>query len=161
LALEYPNELLWNGRSIEPEFLPEELLYYRVKDFDVQGKVNVDEIHCPNMSVNRGKYSRPQHVLYARMPMFLHYKVAQFQVQEIPPDLTTGEGRTIDFRIEHDPTRKSDTTDENYAHSEIRAFDGVTRKKNISSQVVLKEYRMRLRRVMVAAPVPAELNPGS
>jgi hypothetical protein len=153
LPLEYPNDLLWNGRQLDQVFRPEELLYYRVKEFDVQGKVNVDEIRCPDMSVNRGNYSRPEHVLYSRLPRFIAFKVAQFQVGEIPDQIRTGDNRIIAFRIEHDPTVLSSTLDENYAHSEIRAFDGAERKKSVS-EVVLKQYRMRLRRVMVPASIP-------
>ena len=154
---EYPNELLWGGREIDRVFLPEELLYYRVKEFDVQGKVNVDEIKCPDTSVNRGKYSQPKHVLYASIPKFLQYKVASFRVTEIPDQLETGDRRTIIFRIEHDPTPKSDKNEENYAHSEIRAFENGERVKRASS-VVEKKYRMRLRQVMV--PVELEQSSG-
>ena len=138
-------------------FTREEPLYYRVKEFDIQGKVNVDEIRCPDTSVNRGKYSQPKHVLYASLPKFLRHSVAQFQVGQIPPQLRTGDDRTIDFRIEHDPTTQSATTDENYAHSEVRAFDGGERKNRLS-QFVAKHYRMKLRQVMVPAPMPPELD---
>jgi hypothetical protein len=154
LPPKYPQELLWKGRQLDPAFQSDELLYYRVEGFDVQGKVNVDEIRAPDTSVNRGKYSRPEHVLYASLPKYLNFKVAQFQVREIPKELHTGDGRAITFRVEHDPTIKTNEVDENYAHSEIRAFEGNERKKNIS-QSVLKQYRIKLRNVMAPAELPA------
>src|SRR5215469_9455340 len=84
LPPEYPRELLCNGRDPDQVFTPDENLYYRVENFDIQGKVPVEQIRCPDTSVNRGKYSQPKHVLYAQIPKYLGHKVAVLKVREIP-----------------------------------------------------------------------------
>jgi hypothetical protein len=148
LAPNYPVELLCNGRIADQNFSPEELLYFRCTDFDIQGKVNVDEIRCPDTSVNRGSLSRPEYVLYARLPKYSEYKVAQFRVDEIPSHVLKDDGQRVDFQIAHDPTQKTGSQDDNYAHCEIRAFEGGLRRKNVASTAA-KKYRMKLRNAMV------------
>jgi hypothetical protein len=152
---EYCTELLWRGRQIDQSFDLAELLFYRVKGFDPQGLVNVDDILFPNTSVNRGKFSRPEHALCLRYPAFADWKVAQFKVSEIPGDIIEPVNDTVfTFRIFHDPTLKTEKEDENYAHSEVRVFVGEVRKKNVASSHVQKTYRMELRRVMQSSPLP-------
>jgi hypothetical protein len=154
LPFEYPPELLCSGRPPDQVFDPEELLYYRVTAFDHQGKVNVDEIRCPDTSVNRGKCSRPEHVLCPSFPKFVGCKVAQFSVAEVPHQLSTGDARTISFKVEHDPICQPTSLEENYSHCEIRAFEANARAKRVS-EAVNKQYRMKLRNVMKPAPLPA------
>jgi hypothetical protein len=150
---DYPPELLWNGRSPDQDFQPDELLYYRVPAFDEQGKVSAIDVLCPDTSVNRSKYSRPEHVLYARLPKFLDWKVAEFRVSDIPaivehPD--PKDARKFNFRIFHDPIKEPD---ENYAHCEIRAFHDKGRKKRLPS-LVEKLFRQILsERMKPATPV--------
>jgi hypothetical protein len=151
----YCADLLWRERQLDQDFDPEELLFYRIQGFDSQGLANVDDILFPNTSVNRGKFSRPEHALCFRYPKFANWKVAQFKVGEIPEDIIEPVNHTVfKFRIFHDPTLKTEAEDENYAHSEIRAFVNEVRKKNVSSSHVQKTYRMELRRVMQIAPIP-------
>lgn len=144
---------------MDPTFSPEELLYYRVTDLDVTGKVNVDEIRAPDTSVNRGRFSLSHQVLYSVIPAVPLQKVVQLQVQEIPDQLLTGDGRPINFKVEHDPLVESASSCENYSHSEIRAFENNARVKR-PSEFVLKKYRMKLRDVMVLAPAAAPPPPG-
>jgi hypothetical protein len=153
---DYPAELLWNGRSPDQNFGPNELLYFRVKEFDPQGKVGIEYIQCPDTSVNRGTLSQPKHVLYARIPRYLQYKVAQFQVSDIPEQTVADDGKVFDFRIVHDPTLESEQTDENFAHSEIRCFQDNERKKRVAG-TACKRYRMKLRTAMIPVSIP----PGS
>jgi hypothetical protein len=155
LPPEYPIELLWNGREPDQIFDPNEYLYSRVKEFDIQGKVGIEHIQCPDTSVNRGKFSRPEHVLYARLPKYIHYRVVGFRVSEIPAQAVSDDEQVFDFRIAHDPTLPSENTDENYAHSEIRGFKGIERKKRIPA-TACKRYRMRLRQVMMPIPIPPQ-----
>jgi hypothetical protein len=152
---EYPKELLWNGRSIEPVFEPDELLFYRVQGFDPEGMVNVDDILFPNTSINRGRFSLPQHVLWSRYPKYTHWKVAQFRVQDIPEKVEQPNStRVFNFKAVHDPLIKTDLDAENYAHTEIQGFENGERKKNISNALVAKDFRMRLRRMMYEVSVP-------
>jgi len=141
----YPAELLWNGRQADQHFEPDEPLYFRVPAF-VQGKVSPQDVTpCPDTSVNRSRYagSRPEHVLFARFPKYLKDEVAQFRVGDIPPMLLTGDNEKITFSIVHDPTGPPEEQNENYAHSEIRAFIGGQRTKKISSKIK-REYRQIL-----------------
>ena len=150
---EYPADLLWNGRQPDQHFDPTELLYYRVKEFDPQGKVGIEQIRCPDMSVNRGTLCQPQHALYARFPRYLQYKVAQFQVSDIPEQTVADNDQVFSFKIAHDPTPKSEETDENFAHCEIRSFQDEERKKRIAKTAV-KLYQMKLRSAMTPAILP-------
>jgi hypothetical protein len=151
---EYPTELLWNGRLPDQNFTPDELLYYRVPKFDDRGKVSVQDVTpVPNMSVNRGKYSLPQHVLFARFPMYLGQQVAQFQVADIPPTLTSGTGEVFTFGIVHDPVRPPEEPNENYAHSEIRAFFAGVPNDRVPSKIK-KEFRQILSELM--RPIPRQ-----
>lgn len=130
----YPKELLWNGREPDQVFEPTEELYYRVEPH-VDKATLASQIRCPNTSVNRGKYSKPVHVLYAQYPKFIEWKVYELRVEEIPPKLENGNKKIIEFRIVHDPLKASPGCDENYAHSEIHASSGGLRKKNLPSTV--------------------------
>lgn len=152
---DYPDELLWNGRGVDPVFDPTELLYFRVKSVDERGKVSGIDIPCPDTSVNRGKYSQPEYVLYARLPLYLDYKVMQFLVRDIPTTVISGDGRPFEFRIVHDPltVKPPEDLDENYAHSEIRVFLKGTRGKNIPEKV-RKVFRQTLSERMILVPLP-------
>jgi hypothetical protein len=151
LIPEYPRELLWHGRGPDQNFEPDEPLYYRVEKFDGRGKVSVLDVHCPDMSVNRGKYSQPEHVLYAKLPQFLGHRVARFYVRDIPGQVRSGDGRDFRFAIVHEPIRPPEELDENYAHSEIHAFLGGERKKRVSN-LVSKEFRQILSERMTPIP---------
>lgn len=136
---------MWNGRQADQTFEPDEPLYYRVPTF-FQGKVSPQDVTpCPDTSVNRSRYagSRPEHVLFARFPQFLKHEVAQFLVRDIPPTLLTGANEQVNFSIVHDPTGPPEEQNENYAHSEIRAFVGGNRATRISDKVK-REYRQIL-----------------
>jgi len=75
------------------------------------------DIRLPEDSVNRGKYSEPGDVLF---PNYFHLGVAEFPVSKIPTprSFTDQQGNVKDYelKVEHDPK------EENYAHSEVRAF---------------------------------------
>ncbi len=117
-------KLLWNGRQPDQNFdRPDELLYYRVKEFDELGKVSPFDIKCPDTSVNWQRYSDPEHVFCARFPKYLGYKVAQLTVSEAQQTLAhPGDGRRFEFKVEHAPVKPPIEPDENYAHCEIRTF---------------------------------------
>src|SRR3954447_12309055 len=106
------------GRPLDPVFEPNEDLYYRIS---VQGGVGEHpegvDIRIPEDSVNRGKYSEPDDVLY---PSYFSLGIATFKVSAIPsPKIFTddqGITREYSLKVEHDPY------EDNYAHSEVRAF---------------------------------------
>jgi hypothetical protein len=148
-------ELRWSGRTPDQNFAPDELLYYRVEKFIENGRVNGVVIRCPDTSVNRGKYSRPEHLLYAQHPKFMKWKAAQFQVRDVPPTLRNpNDGNEFAFNIEHDPTL---IPEENYAHSEVRAYRDGQRRKNLP-RVVESQLRHILAEAMQPAPLPSEFS---
>ena len=107
-----------NDRAVDAEFLPSELLYYRISVLGPIGSCpeGVD-IRLPENSVNRGKYSEPRDILF---PNYFHLGVAEFPVSKIPAPRTVtdqqGKTRVYELKVEHDPM------EDNYAHSEVRAF---------------------------------------
>jgi len=154
----YPSELLWNGRQVDQDFDLDELLYYRVENFDERGKVSaIDSILCPDTSFNRSKYSKPEHVLYAQLPRFLKWKVARIAVRDVPPTLRhpdPKDAREFQFKVVHEPVRRNPPLDpdENYAHCEIQTFHNLERKKRVPG-LVAKLYSQTLAELMVPAPL--------
>ena len=136
----YPQELLWNGRGLDPHFDPAEFLYFRVEHLDERGQFTNLDVKCPDTSCNRSKYSRPEHVLYSRYPKFISWHVGAIQVRDTPEPLESGDKRRFDFRVEHVPVRPPEAEDENYSHSEIRAYVLGERQRKLPSKVG-KEFR--------------------
>lgn len=124
---------------IDNEFDPEEWLYLRIRPegfahFLKAGVLNLHEMQFPDMSVNRGKYSKPEDVLGPRP----EYGVAAFQVRDIPGPIVD-EGREYTFRVEHDPREG------NYSHSEVRSFrDGARMKPEEPNRTVRQTFRATL-----------------
>ena len=119
-----------------------------MKEFDVQGKVNVDGIRCPDMSVNRGNYSGQNTFCTPVFLALLPSRSLNFRLGKFPTRYVRETIESLLFELSMIRQFYPVHLDETYAHSEIRAFDGAERKKSVS-EVVLKQYRMRLRRVMV------------
>jgi hypothetical protein len=96
-----------------------------VPEFNERGQVDAAHIAFPDTSVNRSKYSSPEHVLLVRHPKFADQKVAKFLVQDIPATTFSGDKkRTFTVKIVHDPVGPPEEPEENYAHCEIRSFEG-------------------------------------
>lgn len=135
------------GRPVDPVFEPSELLYYRISVKGIVGsRPEGIDIRLPEDSVNRGKYSEAEDVLY---PNHFHLGIAQFLVSAIPPPRVftdqQGDTRTYELKVEHDPHA------DNYAHSEIRAFrEGLRVQRSGKIPVVLKsEFRQLIAEAMV------------
>lgn len=149
-----PDRMYRHDRPVDPEFLPSELLYYRIA---VTGPVGscpdgVD-IRLPEDSVNRGKYSEPTDVLF---PDYFHLGVAEFPVSKIPAPRSftdqQGNSRGYELKVEHDPK------EDNYAHSELRAFRERSRVTHTGKipVTVKSEFRQLVAEAMVIrVAVPA------
>jgi hypothetical protein len=153
LPTQYPEELIRNGREVDPVFLPDELLYYRIVrlegnrvnpiDIPFTDDIAGGKIKCA-LSVNRGKYSQPHHVLYSKYPKHINDGVVKFSVRDIPEAIEHVEEHTIlNFRVEHDPL------EDNYSHSQIRAFRDGVRVKPISEW-----FRKKLRTILSERMIP-------
>lgn len=136
---EPPAELRWNGRVADQSFEADESLYYRVPQLDGRGRVSGVDIRCPDTSVNRGKYSRPEYLLWK----WVDHGVVEFLVGDIPTPILSSDGQGFDFKIVHDPVKPPEEPYENFAHSEIRAFRDSDRRLTMP-KLVKKEFRQAL-----------------
>jgi hypothetical protein len=141
-----PQEMFRNGRPIDPNFLPDEELYIRFDRID--GK-NVDPacIKAPVQSVNRSKYSRAEWVLLARYPQFLDWGYGSFKVSDIPESITSEFNITHFYKVEHVPL------EDNYSHSEVRAYKNgeLVRRKN---DAIRLKYRVILSQKIIILRMP-------
>jgi len=141
-----PREMFRNGRPIDPVFLPDEELYIRFDRIDGE---NVDPacIKAPVQSVNRSKYSKAEWVLVARYPQFIDWGYGSFKVCDIPESITSEFGITHFFKVEHAPL------DDNYSHSEVRAYKNgeLVRRKN---DVIRLKYRVILSQRIIILKMP-------
>jgi hypothetical protein len=135
-----------NGRPVDPGFLATERLFFRCRldSLDGSGRIKPAEIHFPDQSVNREKYSRRTDVLLPdgspRSKDWLLHGVAEVEVRDLPPETRSAGDVAYQFKVEHDPM------DDNYAHSELRVYKDKQRetdKKRINA-VVKKQYRTEL-----------------
>jgi len=95
-----------------------------------------EQMRMPDQSVNRSKYSRPNDVLF---PQYFLCGILAFPVSDVPNNLLSGTGISTEFKVTHVPFR------DNYAHSEIRAFDEQSHKRRDSlSDGVRREFRRRM-----------------
>jgi hypothetical protein len=135
-------------RDIDPEFLPSELLYYRMRVAGPVGSRPVGgiDIRLPEDSVNRGKYSEPGDVLF---PKYFHLGVVQFPVSAIPASrsFTNQQRMTREYalNVEHKPDY------DNYAHSNIIAFRDRARAKDSGEipKTLKSEFRQLIAEAMV------------
>lgn len=142
---ERPAAMYQRDRPIDPFFEPDEQLYLRVQPDQIDKTVEralCTAFRFPVQSVNRGKYSdSPTWVLY---PNFFDWGIAAFEVQQIPTPVVSEGGVAYDFLVEHDPL------EDNYPHSEVRAYRGKKRefKPGLKLRSSAKQlFRMRLSEV--------------
>ena len=132
-------------RREDQSFHPSENLYMRYKDCGYShppqpppstAQIIHEHLRMPDQSVNRGKHSCPDDVLF---PCYFSWGILAFPVCDVPNNLLSGTGISIEFKVTHVPFR------DNYAHSEIRAFDGQSHKRRGSlSTSVRREFRRRI-----------------
>lgn len=137
-----------NGRPADPDFTPAEELYFRcMRDsIDEGGRIKKANIHPPDQSVNREKYSCCTDVLLPdgspRSKAWVLWGVVAIRVEDLPPETRSPGGIAYRFTVEHDPW------EDNYGHAELRVYKDGQRESNnkrINSQVK-KKYRTELAR---------------
>ena len=131
------------GRPVDQEFEPSEQLYRRYKrEHWVDNHFSNTGLRFPDESgpsVNRGKYSEPEDVLFSPSGEFNRWGVLKFRVADIPGPIEDGAGCLYLFSARHVPE------DDNYAHSELwAATAGEGAKPARPSSRVKKEFRVRL-----------------
>jgi hypothetical protein len=137
-----PQEMFRNGRPIDPVFRLDEKLYIRFDRID--GK-NVDPacIMAPVQSVNRSKYSKAEWVLLAKFPKFINWGYGFFRVSDVPQSITSEFDITHYFKVEHVPE------DDNYSHSEVRAYKNEKPVKHKNDAIRLKYRVMLSQRILI------------
>lgn len=137
-------------------FYPDEPLYLRIKPKYFSGAapnwndITVNHIRFPNFSVNRGEYSQPEDVL---KPKWLDCGIAKFLVRDVPERVV--EDQSCTFGVEHLPEKEDKARDieENYAHSEVRAYKNGKFGEEPNRAARLK-FRAILRNRMVILQLP-------
>lgn len=106
--------MLRNGRPEEPSFEAGESLFFRYgKGQFVEGFLAIAAIRFPKTSVNRGRFSEAEDVLFSPTGAYDGLGAVEFKVGDIPPRVQQPQGPTYLFFMHHDPL------EENYSHSEI------------------------------------------
>lgn len=132
----YPQRLRINGRGLDNTFEPDERLYVRLMNIDQEtNQLDFGDIRCPDQSVNRGKYSIPQDVLWCKSQYLNDSGYGFFSVKQVPTSLKDGTGQVVYFFVEHDPIKEDDKYLENYSHSEVRAYQNGERQKKVSRHI--------------------------
>ena len=145
-----PSRMARNGRPIDPLFADDELLFVRCSkgDFFENGNFKPSSVRVPGQSANREKYPKPRDILLPGslegMLRWIFYGIVEISYSAVPRQKLAGDKRIFIFAFEHDPT------EENYAHSELRAKEGdlVTVKVTEKVKKLMKTdmaFKMRLR----------------
>jgi hypothetical protein len=102
-------------RDAVQEFVGPELLYLRyMRQHFVQGQLLPEGIRSQlKQSVNRGRFSEPEDVLFSETGNYNGLGVVEFRVADVPERMEQTEGPAYVFFMRHEPE------DANYSHSEI------------------------------------------
>ncbi|MFB2969202.1 hypothetical protein ACE1CD_09545 [Aerosakkonema sp. BLCC-F183] len=146
-----PERMYRAGRPVDPDFSPEEKLYFRYKEMEiVEGRVMPTGIRFPDFSVNRSKYSEPEDVL---IPSYGEYGILTFKVKDIPAPERTNETTLYEWKAVHEPT------EDNYSHSEVQTFkNGMYTKKLDVPKTLKKKFRVILSERMSVIHEPSKSN---
>ncbi|MBF0510554.1 MAG: hypothetical protein HQK57_16745 [Deltaproteobacteria bacterium] len=142
-----PYELFRRGRPVDHLIDPEEELYIRFEEV-TKGFVELGCIKCPDQSVNRSKYSRPEHVL---LPNFFNLGYGSIKSSDIHEVVETPPGEPRYFRSEHDPL------EDNYSHAEIRAYkenEHKNRVTKIGSRILRTKFKSILQKKIKIIKMP-------
>lgn len=137
-----------NDREYDQVFEEDEELYRRFskRDIDDKGEITKTAVIFPAFSVNRGKYSKPEDVLF---PNYKKYGIFKFHVEDIRSiNAHNINGNNYSFDVEHLPECRSNNHKlqyDNYAHSEVRTYVNgkYDENKNIAKTIKSK-FRMEL-----------------
>lgn len=102
-------------REAVQDFAGDEPLYLRfMRQHFLDGQLLPEGIRSQlKQSVNRGRFSQPEDVLFSETGEYNGLGVAQFYVADIPPRVAQPNGPAYVFFVRHEPEET------NYSHSEI------------------------------------------
>ena len=160
-----PPRMYAAGRPAIQDFWPEERLYFRVcrtdaagRPCETAGKLNIGAIRAKNQSVNRSRFSKPEDVLIPPTDRpeadFSQWGFASVAVQDLPVQLRSipDSNPSYSYRPVHDPLP------DNYAHSEIRAYNDQTAAVHPQGgpRAVSRKYRTIMAHLAVVHRRPAQ-----
>lgn len=147
-SLPVEERLRIRGRTPEPEFDDAELLYHRVKRLAQDGVHPLPkDIGYPGsdgMSVNRGRFSKPEDVLWPHHSTWNAVEVSCGEVRGV--EEVSGDDRTFGLDAKHSPVQADQTRDEpeNYAHSLVITLQGDSFQHEPPTDSVRRRVRNRL-----------------
>jgi len=152
----HPRRMMRNGRAADQNFLPDEQLFLRCRqeDVDEDGVIKPSSVHFPDQSTNREKYSSQFDVLLPdgspNSERWIYWGVIVCTVADIPPAEKSAGKVSYAFGVVHDPL------DHNYGHAELSVTkNGVReRNKNRINDQVKKTYRLILAKKLSLKLVP-------
>jgi hypothetical protein len=151
----YPDRLRANGRSLDNKFTSDERLFLRIHRISPNTeKPEFSDIRCPDLSVNRSKYSDPEDVLWSKFVYLVDWGIGSLTVGQATFGLPSGDGVVIDFKVEHDPVAASNEAPENFSHCEIRAYKLGQRRPKVSN-ALKSEFRQRIAEAVEVLQAPA------
>jgi len=129
------------GREVVPEFAASEMLYmrYSAEQF-LEDHLNPAAIRSQlKQSVNRGRFSEPEDVLFSETGEYNGLGAVEFPVSAIPDKVDQPDGPSYTFSVQHQPEEL------NYSHSEIWSDqDPSTGGFRKPSRTVSAAFRLRL-----------------
>ena len=133
---EIPDEMRRLDRPVIPRFDADEDLYRRIQPGSIiNGRLALDAIELPDMSVNRGSPGPPEWLLLTE-DRFASWGIAKFKVRHIPTPLIHQGVSEFTFKPVHLPEKN------NYPHSEVQAFEDDV---HIDGKVRLLDMDLHLR----------------
>jgi hypothetical protein len=129
---------------LDDKFSSDERLFLRFPHLSLRtGKPEFSDIRCPDLSVNRSKYSNPEDVLWAKFVFLVDWGIGSIPVGQATFSLLAVDAATVDFWVEHDPVAASSEFPENFSHCEVRAFKLGQRRPKVSNTLKIK-FRQRI-----------------
>ena len=124
------------------EFDPGERFFYRVDPQHIQadGTIYPPNIHCPDLSSNRSKFSEDWHVLFP-LEEYSDYAVFAFTLAALPATVQVDQpGATIyEVHTVHSPEV------DNYAHCETRLYRNSERMRgDLINKTAKKQFRNKM-----------------
>jgi len=134
-----PKRMYRRGRAPDQSFGPTEELYVRCTADECQSlgdkaTIKPAALRVASQSFNRQRYSKIRDVLLPspdipKSRSWILAGVAVCAVKSVPAQVLDGTGAVCRFQVEHDPL------DDNYSHTELRAYVNGERRLELSRKV--------------------------
>jgi hypothetical protein len=117
---------------------------FRPEDFDDDdGRLELDVVELPDISVFRGKFALPRDVLFSSTGQYDGWGVARFLAGRIPPSMMHQGVTTYIFEPRHVPY------EDKYPHSEVWAFTGGVHIDKAAMHLLDPDFHLKFRERML------------